>query len=58
MAKVGRPLGWRKEEGVRTQRQMKAYDDEWILIRRFAKQVKHGDKESCIKFLEKIELKR
>ena len=49
--KVGRPVGWRKEGGVRTQRQMKAYDDEWNLIRRFAYMVKHGDKQAAIDFL-------
>lgn len=55
MAKVGRPIGWRKPEGVRTQRQMKAYDDEWELIRRFAFHVKHGDKQKCKKALETLD---
>lgn len=51
----GRPTGWRKEEGIRTIRTMKAYNDEWEIIRRFAKIVKHGDKNKCIKHLEQIE---
>lgn len=55
MAKVGRPVGWKKAEGVRTQRQMKTYDDEWDLIRRFAKHVKHGNKEKCIQLLQKLD---
>ena len=51
----GRPLGWRKEEGVRTLHTVKAYDDEWELIKRFAKLLKHGDKELCKAALEKLE---
>ena len=52
---AGRKIGWRKPEGVRMQRQMKAYDDEWDLIRRFAKIVKHGNKQLAKKMLEIIE---
>ena len=48
----GRQKGWRKPEGTREQKQMRAYPDEWELIQRFAKLVKHGEKEACIKFLE------
>lgn len=51
----GRPVGWRKENGVRSIRTMKAYDDEWEIIRRLAKIIKHGDKEKIIKFLDEIE---
>ena len=51
----GRPVGWRKEEGVRTLRTMKAYDDEWEIIRRCAKIVKHGEKEKCRELLDKLE---
>lgn len=51
----GRPVGWRKENGVRTLRTMKAYDDEWEIIRRFAKIVKHGDKNKSLKYLEQLE---
>ena len=49
---VGRPVGWRKVEGTREQKQMRAYPDEWELIQRFAKLVKYGDKVACKKFLE------
>lgn len=49
---TGRP---KKEEGVRKQHQLRAYDDEWILIRAFAKLVKHGEKEACTEFLKKME---
>ena len=48
----GKPLGWRKPEGTRSQKQMRAYPDEWELIQRFAKLVKYGDKAACVKFLE------
>ena len=46
---TGRP---KKEEGVRKQHQLRAYDDEWELIQAFAKMVKHGNKESCIEFIK------
>ena len=49
--KGGMPLGWRKPEGVRPQRQTRAYDDEWALIRQFARMVKKGDRAACEKFL-------
>lgn len=55
MAKVGRPVGWRKPEGVRTQRPLKAYDDEWNLIRRFAQIIKHGNRLNAEKLLIKLE---
>lgn len=51
----GKPLGWRKPEGTRKQRQLRAYDDEWELVKRFDRLVKHGDKTACIKALEKLE---
>lgn len=51
----GKPLGWRKLEGVREQHQMRAYPEEWELIQRFAKIVKYGDKAACAKFLDEQE---
>ncbi|MBD3879917.1 MAG: hypothetical protein SR1Q5_09630 [Quinella sp. 1Q5] len=51
----GKPLGWRKPEGTREQKQMRAYPDEWELIQRFAKLVKYGDKAACKKFLDEQE---
>ena len=56
--RIGRPLGWRKPEGTRTQKQMRAYPDEWELIQRFAKLVKYGDKAACTKFLDEQEQKQ
>jgi len=47
----GKPLGWRKPEGIRKQRQLRAYDDEWRAIQQFAKLFKHGDRAACEKFL-------
>ena len=54
---TGRPKGTTKAEGQRKQRQMRAYDDEWELVQRFAKLIKHGDKQACIKALETLETK-
>ena len=51
----GRQVGWRKPEGTRLQRQMRATTDEWELIQRFAKIVKYGDKSACQKFLDEQE---
>ena len=55
MRSVGRPAGWRKSEGTRAQKQMRAYPDEWELIQRFARLVKYGDKQACQLFLEQQE---
>lgn len=51
----GKPLGWRKPEGTRKQRQLRAYDDEWDLLKKFDKLLKHGDREACEKFLAQME---
>lgn len=48
----GMPLGWRKPEGVRLQRQLRAYDDEWDLILKFSRMVKKGDRHICQLFIE------
>lgn len=50
----GRPKGWRKPEGVRTQRQIRAYDDEWELIRKFCKLLKRDHRRACEEFLEQF----
>lgn len=47
----GKPLGWRKPEGTRKQRQLRAYDDEWELVQAFDKIVKYGDKQAAIDFV-------
>lgn len=46
----GMPLGWRKPEGVRKQRQLRAYDDEWEIIQELARIVKYGDKQAASDF--------
>ena len=53
-AKVGRPVGWRKPEGVRKQRQMRAYDDEWQLVKEFAKILHEYGVEETKKKLDAI----
>lgn len=53
---AGRKTGWRKGYSEqRKQRQTRAHDDEWELIKRFERLVKHGDKEACLKALEELE---
>ena len=43
-------LGWRKPEGTRKQRQLRAYDDEWEIIQELARIVKYGDKQAASDF--------
>lgn len=49
----GRPKGSKNKAPLnpRPQHQLRAFDDEWELILRFAKLVKHGDKERCEAFV-------
>lgn len=49
---AGRPL---TAGEFRKQRQLRAANDEWELIQRFAKLVKYGDKAACAKFLDEQE---
>ena len=54
---TGRP---KKPEGQRAQHQIpqhqiRAYDDEWDLIRRFAALVKHVDRSACEEAVRKLE---
>ena len=52
----GRKVGWRKEiSEQRPRRQLVAFDDEWELIHKFSKIVKHGDREKCEKFLSEFD---
>ncbi|MBQ8918759.1 MAG: hypothetical protein IJ056_01435 [Acidaminococcaceae bacterium] len=53
----GRPKGSKNKapSDVRPQHQLRADPEEWELIRRFARLVKHGDMEKCRKALEKLE---
>lgn len=46
---MGRPKLEVKAKG----RNIKAYDDEWEIIKEFAHIVKYGDKEICKEFVEK-----
>ena len=57
MNKVGRPAGWRKGfSEMRPQRQLRAHDDEWQLIKTFAEIVKRGDKQAAINFVHQHKL--
>lgn len=47
----GKPLGWKKPEGTRTRRTLRAYDDEWKLHLAFDKILKYGDKQAAIDFI-------
>ena len=51
----GRQVGWRKVEGVRKQRQLRAYDDEWAAINRFAHELKKGDRNKCLEFISSLD---
>lgn len=45
---AGRPVGTTKEVSVqRPQHQLRAFSDEWEMIREFARLVKHVSKEEC-----------
>ena len=55
MAERGRKVGWRKPEGVRKLHNLKAYDDEWLLIKKFADLVKRGNKAKAEKILSQLE---
>ena len=45
---AGRPVGTTKEVSVqRPQHQLRAFHDEWEMIREFARLVKHVSKEEC-----------
>ena len=53
---AGRPKGSTKDgSSARPQHQLRAYDDEWDLIRRFARLVKHGKTEACKTALDQLE---
>ena len=56
MSGKGRPVGWRKEKSeMRPQRQLRAHDEEWQLIKKFAELVKRGEIEKCKKFISAFE---
>ncbi len=54
---AGRKIGWRKGfSSIRPQHQIRAFPDEWEYIKRFAKIVKHGDKEACAAFIDEHDI--
>ena len=50
---AGRP----KEKEIRKNRTMRAFDDEWEIINRFATIVKQGNKEHCLAFIENMDIR-
>ena len=53
---AGRKPGKQKEiSEMRPQRQLRAHDDEWQLIKKFAELVKRGEIEKCKKFISAFE---
>lgn len=51
--KRGRPVGWRKAEpNQRPQRQLRAFDDEWLAIKRFMKLVRDIGADAALKKLQ------
>jgi len=51
---AGRPKGSVNPNGIRKQRQIRAYPDEWELIQKFVKLVKEN-KDVCADLLKKFE---
>ena len=45
---AGRP----KVEELRKQRQLRATEEEWLLLQRFEKILKYGDKDACKQFID------
>lgn len=56
-AGAGRPKGATNKEKkeVRGQHQLRAFDDEWVMIKDFARIVKHISKEECALALKALE---
>lgn len=56
----GRPKGSKNKAPLnpRPQHQLRAFDDEWAMILRFAKMLKHGQRAECELFLARSEQKR
>lgn len=51
----GMPKGWRKPEGTRKQRQVRAYDDEWEIIREFIKVMREIGVEKAHELINRSE---
>jgi len=55
MSGRGRPKGWRKEfSEMRPQRQLRAFDDEWILIKNFMQIVRKIGVEKSEKIIDNL----
>ena len=53
---AGRKPGKQKEiSEMRPTHTIRAFDDEWILIKKFAELVKRGEMEKCKKFISAFE---
>lgn len=52
---AGRPSIDPAKSKTRPQHQVRAWDEEWEVIRRFADLVKSGHAEACRRFVEKME---
>nr|DAL33592.1 MAG TPA_asm: hypothetical protein [Caudoviricetes sp.] len=58
-AGAGRPKGTTKGYSIqRKQHQVRAFEDEWDIIKRFSKLVKTSKKEECLKAVEALEENR
>ena len=52
---AGRKKGWSKGfSEKRPRRQLVAFDGEWDLIKKFADEVKRGDKQKCSDFIKSL----
>ena len=53
---AGRKVGWRKGYSEKRKvRSLVAHDDEWLLIKKFADLVKHGNKSKAENILSQLE---
>ena len=54
-AKVGRPVGWRKENPLQREvRSLRAFDDEWQVIRDFVKLLREHGVDETRKILDSV----
>ena len=49
--------GRKKQEVIRERKTLRAYDDEWDLIRRFSHILKYYDRDACEDFIHEQETK-
>ena len=54
-AKVGRPVGWRKENPLQREvRTLRAFDDEWAVIKDFVKLLREHGVDETRKILDSV----